>query len=185
MSLLAGEKKIMTQQWYALHIYSGYEKKVKESVLSRAKGLGLEDKISEIMIPTEKVMEVRDGKRRTTSKRFFPGYILIKMEMGNEVWRIVKQSPGVFGFVGGSKPVPLSQEEMDRIVQQVETGKEAVVSKPSFKKGEGIRVIEGPFANFTGTVEEIYPKKDKLKAFIPILGRVTLVEFETFQVEKQ
>lgn len=174
----------MAHQWYALHIYSGYEKKVKENVLSRAKSLRVEDKISEIMIPTEKVMEVKDGKRMTTSKRFFPGYILIKMEMENDLWRMIKQSPGVFGFVGGGKPAPLSNEEMDRIFQQVETGKEAVVSKSSFEKGESIRVIEGPFTNFTGTVEEVHPKKDKLKAFIPILGRVTSVELETFQVEK-
>jgi len=172
-------------KWYVVHTYSGYENKVKAALEEKIKALGKEDLIAEVLVPSEKVVDMVKGVKRTTSRKFFPGYILIRMEMNDETWHLVKGIPKVTGFVGGQEPPPaISEDEVKRITQQMEEG--AVRPKPKvlFDRGENVRVIDGPFTNFNGIVEEVKPDKGKLRVLVSIFGRATPVELDFVQVEK-
>jgi transcriptional antiterminator NusG len=175
----------MTKQWYIIHTYSGFEQKVKESLRQRSEALGMLETIGDILIPTEEVVEMRDGKKVVSSKKFFPGYILVNMEMSDHAWHVVKNTPKVTGFVGsGSTPSPLSQEEVDRIINQVVVSQEKPKPKFVFKEGEHVRIVDGPFSNFTGSVEDVNADKNTLKVMVTIFGRSTPVELDFLQVEK-
>lgn len=175
----------MATHWYVVHTKTGYEDKIKIALEKLVKQEGKEGTIMNVLIPTEKVSEVRDGKKRIMQRKFFPGYILVEMELTDETWHMIKRTAGVSGFIkSGSRPVPLKKEEVDAILKQAESAKEKAIPKVVFEKGEGIRVTNGPFMNFTGAVEEIYPSKGKLKAVIAIFGRTTPVELEYWQVER-
>ncbi len=176
---------VATKQWYIIHTYSGFEQKVKESLRQRAEALDMEDVIGDILIPMEEVVEMRDGRKVVSSKKFFPGYILVNMEMSDQAWHVVKNTPKVTGFVGsGNTPTPLSQEEVDRIINQVVVSQEKPKPKFIFKEGEHVRIIDGPFSNFTGSVEEVNADKNTLKVMVTIFGRSTPVELDFLQVEK-
>jgi len=173
------------RKWYIIHTYSGFENKVKESLEERVKAYNLEDKVGEVLIPTEDVVEMRAGKKVVTSKRFFPGYILVEMDMTDDAWHVVKNTPKVTGFVGaGAKPTPLSKEEVDQILQQVKTAAEKPKPKYMFEKGEQVRINEGPFTSFNGVVDEVNLDKNTLKVMVTIFGRSTPVELDFLQVEK-
>ena len=175
----------MAKQWYIVHTYSGYENKVRESLKQRTEALGMDNEIGEILIPTEDVVEMRDGARVISKKKFFPGYILVNMEMSDHAWHVVKNTPKVTGFVGsGSTPSPLSQEEVDRIINQVVVSQEKPKPKFVFKEGEHVRIVDGPFSNFTGSVEDVNADKNTLKVKVTIFGRSTPVELDFLQVEK-
>ncbi len=175
----------MAKKWYVVHTYSGYENKVKAALEERIKSLGKEELFGEILIPTEKVVEMVKGQKRTSSRKFFPGYIIVNMELNDETWHIVKSIPKVTGFVGGQKtPVPISDDDVKRITQQIEEGAVKPKPKVTFEKGENVRVVEGPFINFNGVVEEVKPDKGKLKVLVSIFGRPTPVELDFIQVEK-
>lgn len=175
----------MAKRWYVVHTKTGYEERVKTSLEHLVKQESKQDLISNILIPTERVSEVKAGKKRISQRKFFPGYILIEMELTDDTWYMIKNNPGVSGFIkSGSMPVPLRQEEIDAILKQAESAKEKPTPKVIFEKGEGIRVTNGPFMNFTGSIEEINPAKGKLKVVISIFGRATPVELEYWQVEK-
>lgn len=175
----------MTMKWYVIHTYSSFENKVKASIESRAEALGLKDRIGEILIPSEDVVEMKKGEKKISSRKFYPGYLLACMEMSDEVWYFIKSIPKVTGFVGpGTKPTPLSEEEVEHILRQVTVGAEKPTPKVLFAKGEHIRVVEGPFANFTGVVEEVKPDRGKLKVMVTIFGRQTPLELDFLQVEK-
>jgi transcriptional antiterminator NusG len=174
-----------TKNWYIVHTYSGFEKKVAESLQERVKAYGLQNDIGEVLIPTEDVVEMRAGKKVVTSKRFFPGYILVEMNMSDHAWHVVKNTPKVTGFVGaGAKPTPLSKDEVDQILDQVKTAAEKPKPKYMFDKGEQVRINEGPFASFTGVVDEVNLEKNTLKVMVTIFGRSTPVELDFLQVEK-
>jgi transcriptional antiterminator NusG len=173
------------KQWYIVHTYSGFEAKVKESLCQRAEALGMADVIEEVLIPTEEVVEVREGKKTRSTRKFFPGYVLVKMTMSDEAWHVVRNTPKVTGFVGtGSKPVPLSEAEVERIVTQISVAAEKPKPKLEFGIGETVRVVDGPFSNFTGQVEEVNEDRSTLKVMVTIFGRATPVELEFLQVEK-
>ena len=175
----------MTKHWYIIHTYSGFEQKVKESLRQRAEALDMQDAIGDILIPMEEVIEMRDGRKVVSSKKFFPGYILVNMEMSDHAWHVVKNTPKVTGFVGsGTAPTPLSQEEVDRIINQVVVSQEKPKPKFVFKEGEHVRIVDGPFSNFTGTVEDVNSDKNTLKVMVTIFGRSTPVELDFLQVEK-
>jgi transcriptional antiterminator NusG len=175
----------MAQQWYVVHTYSGFENRVKQVLEERVKTLGKESLISEIIVPTEKVVELVKGERRTTSRKFFPGYILVKMDLNDEAWHIVKSTPKVTGFVGGlTRPTPISEDEVAKITHQMAEGRAKPKPKVMFEAGEVVRVIDGPFTNFSGVVEEVRPDKGKLRVMVSIFGRSTPVELEFIQVEK-
>ena len=175
----------MAKHWYVVHTKTGYEDRVKIALERLIKQKAKEDLISQIMIPTEKVSEVKGGKKRILQRKFFPGYILIEMELTDDTWHVIKRTAGVSGFIkSGSRPVPLREEEVKAILKRAESAKEKPMPKVMFEKGEGIRVTNGPFMNFTGAIEETYPSKGKLKAVISIFGRTTPVELEYWQVEK-
>jgi len=175
----------MAKQWYIIHTYSGFEAKVKQSLEQRAAAMGMAETFGEILIPTEDVVEIREGKRVVSSKKFFPGYVLINMEMSDEAWHFVKNTPKVTGFVGGSAPPVIPQEEVDRIINQVTVSAEKPKPKFEFRGGDHVRIIDGPFANFTGSVEEVNEDRNTLKVMVSIFGRATPVELEFLQVEKQ
>ncbi|MCD6516689.1 MAG: transcription termination/antitermination protein NusG [Candidatus Aminicenantes bacterium] len=175
----------MAKNWYVVHTYSGFEKFVAESIHQRAVEHKIEDQIGEIIIPTEGVVEIKDGKKVVSTKRSYPGYILIEMEMSDENWLIIRDTPKVTGFVGsGKKPSPLSKEEVSQIVEHMESTSEKPKPKHSFEKGEAVRIIDGPFFNFNGIVEEVNHERDTLKVMVTIFGRSTPVELEFLQVEK-
>ncbi|MCL4813429.1 MAG: transcription termination/antitermination protein NusG [Vicinamibacteraceae bacterium] len=174
-----------TKQWYIVHTYSGFEKKVAESLRQRVQAYGVEGDIGEILIPTEDVVEMRGGRKVVSSKRFFPGYLLVEMAMSDNVWHIVRNTPKVTGFVGaGSKPTPLTREEVEQILQQVQSSAEKPKPKYSFDKGDQVRINEGPFASFNGVVDEVNLDKNTLKVMVTIFGRSTPVELDFLQVEK-
>ncbi len=175
----------MAKQWYIIHTYSGFESKVKQSLLQRAAASKVADAIGEILIPTEDVVEIKEGKRVVSSKKFFPGYVLVNMEMSDEAWHLVKDTPKVTGFLGGTSPSPISQAEVDGIINQVTVSTEKPKPKFEFRSGETVRIIDGPFANFTGLVEEVNEDRNTLKVMVSIFGRSTPVELEFLQVEKQ
>jgi transcriptional antiterminator NusG len=173
------------RQWYIVHTYSGFEERVKETLRQRAEAMGMGDGFGEIRIPTETVVEYKDGKKREVERKFFPGYILVEMEMSDAAWHVVKNTPKVTGFVGtGKKPTPLSQEEVDQILEQVTTAKEKPKPKYVFDRGEPVKIIDGPFNNFSGVVEEVNLDRNTLKVMVTIFGRATPVELDFGQVQK-
>ena len=172
-------------KWYIIHSYSGFERKVKESLESRVQAFGLQERIGRVLIPTEPVTEVRGGKKYTTERMFYPGYVLVEMDMDDNVWHVVKSTPRVTGFVGtGQQPTPLSEEEVQQIVYRVADSKEKPKLKVKFGKNESVRITEGPFASFTGQVDEVNEDRETLKVMVTIFGRSTPVELEFGQVEK-
>ena len=176
----------MTLRWYIVHAYSNYEYKVKSSLEERIKLLGLEDKFGEILIPTEEVVEMKEGAKRSTERKFFPGYVLVQMEMNDETWHLVKEVPKVLGFIGGSsdRPAPITEVEANRILQRVEEGVDKPQPKVLFEPGELVRVTDGPFNDFSGVVEKVNYEKNRLQVAVQILGRSTPVELDFEQVEK-
>jgi transcriptional antiterminator NusG len=175
----------MDLKWYAVHTQTGLEDHVKLNIVSRSVRHNCEDKIAQIIIPMEKVSEVRAGKKKVSDRKFFPGYILVQMEMTNDAWYLVTDTPGVTGFIGsGKKPTPLNQSEVSAIIKASEEKQEKSTPKVVYEKGENIRVKEGPFENFNGEIEEVNPEKGKLKVKVAIFGRTTPVELEYWQVEK-
>ncbi|NIO48841.1 MAG: transcription termination/antitermination protein NusG [Candidatus Aminicenantes bacterium] len=175
----------MSKDWYVVHTYSGFEKFVAESIRQRCIELNMEDQIGQIIIPTEGVVEIKGGKKVVSTKRSYPGYILIEMSMTDENWHIIRETPKVTGFVGsGKRPSPLSKEEVSQIVEHMETTSEKPKPKHSFEKGEAVRIIDGPFFNFNGIVEEVNNERSTLKVLVTIFGRSTPVELEFLQVEK-
>jgi transcriptional antiterminator NusG len=172
-------------KWYIIHAYSGFERKVRESLESRVQAFGLQDKIGKVLIPTESVTEVRGGKKYTSERMFYPGYVLVEMDMDDHVWHVVKSTPRVTGFVGtGQQPTPLSDEEVNHIVYKVADSREKPKLKVKFEKGEQVRIGEGPFATFTGVVDDVNEDRETLKVMVTIFGRSTPVELEFGQVEK-
>ena len=171
-------------KWYVLHTYSGFEQKVKASIEERVTTEGLSDEVSEILIPMEEVMEVRKGKKQTSDKKFFPGYILIRMRMSEEARLVIKSTPKVTDFVGmGNQPTPVPDDVVEGIKSQIEEGQKRPKPKVLFSKGEKVRVIDGPFSNFSGIVEEVNADKATLKVLVSIFGRSTPIELEFVQVE--
>jgi transcription termination/antitermination protein NusG len=176
----AGQK-----QWYIVHTYSGFEERVRENLTQRIEALGMREKFGEIKIPTETLVEMKGGKKREVQRKFFPGYILIEMDMADDAWHLVKNTPKVTGFVGtGKKPTPLTPEEVDQILTQVVTTKEKPKPKHVYEHGENVRIIDGPFTNFTGVVEEVNLDRNTLKVMVTIFGRSTPVELDFLQVAR-
>ena len=170
-------------EWFVIHSYSGMENKVKKNIEHRAESMGMTDKILEIVVPTETEIEIRKGKRREVERRVFPGYILVNMIMDEDSWYVVRNSPGVTGFVGmGNKPTPLRKEEVDKIMNRIESDEPRI--KVSFQMGEHVRIMSGPFAEFGGTVDEIYPDKGKAKVLVSFFNRETPVEVDFLQLER-
>ena len=173
------------KNWYIVHTYSGFENKVKESLLQRVQAYGLQNEIGEVLIPTEDIVEKRGGREVKSARRFFPGYILVEMTMSDHAWHVVKNTPKVTGFVGaGTKPTPLSKEEVDHILEQVKSAAEKPKPKYTFEKGDHVRINEGPFTSFNGVVDEVNLDKNTLKVMVTIFGRATPVELDFLQVEK-
>src|SRR5438874_11394145 len=171
------------KQWYIVHTYSGFEERVKENLTQRIDALGMREKFGEIKIPTETLVEMKGGKKREVQRKFFPGYILVEMDMSDDAWHLVKNTPKVTGFVGtGKKPTPLTQEEVEQILTQVVTTKEKPKPKHVYEHGEHVRIIDGPFTNFTGVVEEVNLDRNTLKVMVTIFGRSTPVELDFLQV---
>ncbi|MGH9354823.1 MAG: transcription termination/antitermination protein NusG [Terriglobia bacterium] len=175
----------MAKNWYIIHTYSGFEKKVAETLRSRVEAAGLGERIGGVLVPSEDVMEMRAGKKIVAPKLFYPGYVLVEMEMDNETWHLVRSTPRVTGFVGsGQMPSALSREEVDRIVHRVEVAAEHPKPKLKFEKGESVKINEGPFKDFTGLVDEINDDRSTLRIMVTIFGRSTPVELDFYQVEK-
>ncbi len=175
----------MAKQWYIIHTYSGYENKVRDNLKQRVEVLGMTESIGEILIPTEDIVEMRDGARIISKKKFFPGYVLINMEMSDNTWHVVKNTPKVTGFVGASaKPTPLTQEEVDRIINQVSVAAEKPKPKFQFNRGDSVRIIDGPFSSFQGMVDEVNNDRATMKVMVTIFGRSTPVELDFLKVEK-
>ncbi len=171
------------KRWYIIHTYSGYEERVKRALEQRIKFMDAEDKIFQIVIPTEDEIEVKGGQRRTVTKRVFPGYVLVQMKMDDESWSVVRNTPGVTGFVGsGSKPTPLSEAEVESILKQMKEGVPRV--KVGFRKGDSVRVVDGPFTDFVGVVDEINETKGKVRVLLTLFGRETSVELDFLQVQR-
>ncbi|HUP66434.1 MAG TPA: transcription termination/antitermination protein NusG [Thermoanaerobaculia bacterium] len=174
-----------TRQWYIVHTYSGFEERVKENLQQRIDALAMREKFGEVRIPTETLVEMKGGKKREVQRKFFPGYILVEMEMNDEAWHLVKNTPKVTGFVGaGKKPTPLTQEEVDSILNQVVSTKEKPKPKHVYEHGEHVRITDGPFTNFTGVVEDVNLDRNTLKVMVTIFGRSTPVELDFLQVTR-
>jgi len=176
----------MTKRWYVVHAYSGFEQQVKRSLEDRIKHMGLEEKFGDILVPTEEVVEIRSGQKRKSERKFFPGYVLVSMEMDDETWHLVRQIPKVLGFIGGTseQPAPISDKEADNIMQRIQEGVDKPKPKVLFEPGEVIRVTEGPFSDFNGVVEEVNYEKNRLRVAVLIFGRSTPVDLDFSQVEK-
>ena len=175
----------MAIRWYVLHVYSNFEKKVAESIREQAEQKGLSDHFEQIVVPTEEVIEIRRGQKVNTERKFFPGYVLLKMELSDRAWHLVKNTPKVTGFLGsGNKPIPISEAEAMRIMKQVQEGVERPKPSIIFEIGETVRVADGPFTSFNGVVEEVDEERSRLKVAVSIFGRATPVELEYTQVEK-
>jgi len=178
------------KKWYVVHTYSGFEKKVKESLQARSREFKLTEQIGDILIPTENVIEIRGGKKVVTTKRFCPGYILVELDLGEDetrdrVWHTVKETPKVTGFVGSPQnPVPLTDDEVARVRNQTATGQDKPKMKHLFERGESVRIVDGPFSNFSGVVEQVNPERNTVKVMVPIFGRDIPVELDFLQVEK-
>ncbi len=176
---------MVDKKWYIVHVYSGFENKVKAALEERIASSPYKDKFGEVVVPTEEVVELVKGKRKTSSRKFYPGYILVRMELDDETWHIVNNTAKVTGFLGGrEKPAPITDDEAERILRRMEAGKNKPQPKYNFEEGDEIRVIDGPFANFNGTVQEVNPEKGKIKVLVSIFGRSTPVELEFVQVTK-
>jgi len=172
-------------KWYIIHTYSGFEQKVRESLRTRAQAFGFAPRLGEILIPTEEVVEMRNGKKVTSKRLLYPGYVLVQMEMDETLWHAVKDTPRVTGFVGGGKdPVPLTADEVNSVLYRQTTSAERPRPKLNFEKGEQVRINDGPFANFSGRVDEVNPERDTLRVLVTIFGRSTPVELDFLQVEK-
>jgi transcriptional antiterminator NusG len=176
----------MPLQWYVVHAYSGFENQVKRTLKERIARSGMQDKFGEILVPTEEVVEMRDGAKRKSERKFFPGYVLVQMEMNDDTWHLVKNAPKVMGFIGGTsdRPAPITQREADSILQRVQEGADKPKPKVLFEVGQVVRVIDGPFNDFNGVVEEVNYDKSRLRVSVLIFGRSTPVELEFGQVEK-
>jgi transcriptional antiterminator NusG len=176
----------MAMQWYVVHAYSGFEKSVMRALKERIERAGMQDKFGEILVPVEEVVEMKGGKKMTTERKFFPGYVLVQMEMDDDTWHLVKSTAKVTGFVGGTanKPAPISEKEVQSILQQMQEGVEKPKHKITFEIGEVVRVVDGPFNDFNGTVEEVNYEKNKLRVSVTIFGRGTPVELDFAQIEK-
>lgn len=181
----------MAKQWFILHALSGHELKVQKNIASRVQQEGMEDIIGEVLIPTERVSEVKQGKKTTVNRKFFPGYVLINICLYDEgntfnerAWYFIQNTPGVIGFLGGDRPVPMSAAEVDSIVHQIEEKKETVAPKVMFEPGEMVKITDGPFLNFSGAIEEVDPERGKLKIAVSIFGRSAPVELEYWQIER-
>ena len=176
----------MAQHWYIVHAYSNFENKVKASLEERVKLMGVEDKFGEVLVPTEEVVEMKDGSKRRSERKFFPGYVLVQMEMDDETWHLVKEVPKVLGFIGGSsdKPAPISEKEANQILNRGQEGVDKPRPKILFEPGEVVRVIDGPFNDFSGVVEQVSYEKSRLQVAVQILGRSTPVELDFSQVQK-
>ena len=181
----AGYDDSSPRKWFIIHTYSGFENKVKESLQTRAEAFGFADKIGQILIPTEEVVELRNGKKVTSKRLVYPGYVLVEMEMNDELWHAVKNTPRVTGFVGGGNaPVPLSADEVNQILYRQASSAERPRPKMTFEKNDSVRIIDGPFANFSGKVDEVNAERGTLRVMVTIFGRATPVELEFLQVEK-
>ena len=176
----------MSRRWYVVHAYSGFEQQVKRLLQERIRRSGLEERFGEVLVPTEEVVEMRAGQRRRSDRKFFPGYVLVNMRMDDDTWHLVKSVPKVMGFIGGSsdRPAPISDREANEILQRVQEGVEKPRPKVLFEPGEVIRVVDGPFKDFSGTVEEVNYEKSRLRLEVSIFGRSTPVDLEFSQVEK-
>jgi transcriptional antiterminator NusG len=178
---IAGPEK----HWYIIHAYSGFEQKVAESLRTRSQAFGFAARLGQILIPTEEVIELRNGKKVTSKRLLYPGYVLVEMEMDDELWHAVKSTPRVTGFVGGgTKPVPLTADEVNSVLYRQQTSKERPRPKMSFEKGEMVKITDGPFTNFSGKIDEVNSERDTLRVMVTIFGRSTPVELEFLQVEK-
>ncbi len=176
----------MSLQWYVVHAYSGFENQVKRTLKERIARSGMQDKFGDILVPTEEVVEMRDGAKRKSERKFFPGYVLVQMEMNDDTWHLVKNAPKVMGFIGGTsdRPAPITQREADSILQRVQEGADKPKPKVLFEVGQVVRVTDGPFNDFNGVVEEVNYDKSRLRVSVLIFGRSTPVELEFGQVEK-
>ena len=174
-----------SKNWFIIHTYSGFEQKVADSLRSRAQAFGFADKIGQLLIPTEEVVELRSGKKVTSKRLLYPGYVLVEMEMNDQLWHEVKNTPRVTGFVGGgNSPVPLTADEVNQVLYRQATAAERPRPKMNFEKGETVRINEGPFANFSGKVDEVNPERNTVRVLVTIFGRATPVELDFLQVEK-
>lgn len=175
------------KNWYVVHTYAGFENKVRAGILETVSKLGMQDKIGQVLMPTEEVLSIKAGKKRKSQRKFFPGYILVEMELDDTTWHVVKDTPKVTGFVGNStNPTPLSEEEVNRILKQTEDGAVAQVQpKQAYEKEDRVRVTDGPFSGFIGTVEDVNPAHARLTVLVSIFGRSTPVELEFLQVERE
>jgi len=179
------EQQVMASRWYVIHVYSGFEKKVATAIREQAEQKGLGDRFEEILVPTEEVVEVKRGAKVSSERKFFPGYVLIKMDLDDETWHLVKNTAKVTGFLGGrGRPSPISEAEAARIMRQVQEGIERPKPSITFEVGEQVRVSDGPFTSFNGVVEEVDEEKSRIKVAVSIFGRATPVELEYSQVEK-
>ena len=174
----------MAARWYIVHTYSGFENKIAAFVKEQAEKKGMADKVEDVLVPTESVVSVRNGAKVETERKFFPGYVLVKMEMTPETWHLVSSTPKVTGFLGGKKPVPMTEAEVQRLMHQVKEGVEKPKSAVVYEVGEQIVVCDGPFASFTGVVEEVDAEKERLKVSVSIFGRLTPLELNYTQVKK-
>ena len=176
----------MAMRWYVVHAYSGFEKQVQRSLIERVNRMGMEDSFGEILVPTEEVVEMREGSKRRSERKFFPGYVLVQMDMNEDTWHLVKDAPKVLGFIGGTsdKPAPITEREANAILQRVQEGVDKPRPKVLFEVGEVVRVTDGPFNDFNGVVEEVNYEKSRLRVSVLIFGRSTPVELEFGQVEK-
>ena len=177
----------MSARWYVIHVYSGFEKKVAQSIREQSEQKGVADKFEQVLVPTEEVVEVKRGAKVNAERKFFPGYVLVKMDLSDETWHLVKNTAKVTGFLGGGgrgKPVPISEAEAGRILKQVQEGVERPKPAVSFEVGEQVKVADGPFASFNGTVEDVDEERARLKVAVSIFGRSTPVELDYAQVEK-
>ncbi len=174
------------KRWYVVHAYSGFEKTVQRTLLERIQRAGMQDKFGQVLVPVEEVVEMKSGQKAISERKFFPGYVLVEMEMTDDTWHLIKSTPKVTGFVGGTatKPTPISQREVDNILHQIQEGVEKPKPKVLFESGEMVRVKEGPFTDFNGTVEAVNYEKNKLRVAVSIFGRSTPVELDFSQVEK-
>ncbi|MBC8474018.1 MAG: transcription termination/antitermination factor NusG [Candidatus Omnitrophica bacterium] len=175
----------MASKWYVIHTLTGQEEKVKTTIEGKLQEGVLKEKVFQVLIPTEQVSEVKDGKKKISLRKFFPGYVLIEMDLDDETWYVVRNIPGVTGFIGTkTRPTPLLESEVKQIIKQTEERKEKPTPKVIFEKGDSVKIIEGPFINFSGNVEEVNPDKGKIKVMVSIFGRATPVEMEYWQVER-
>ncbi len=176
----------MAKRWYVVHAYSGFENQVKRSLQERIKRFGMEDKFGEILVPTEELVEMREGQKRKSERKFFPGYVLVQMEMNDDTWHLVKDVPKVMGFIGGTsdRPAPISDKEAEAILNRIQEGAEKPRPKVLFEPGEVVRICDGPFNDFSGVVEEVDYEKSRMRVSVLIFGRSTPVDLEFSQVEK-